>query len=396
MREAMENLAEAPYPDVRRDGVFISYSHKDKRWLDRVHTMVKPLVRNGVLSLWDDTKILPGSKWQDEIEHALAQACAAILLVSPSFLASDFIANNELHPLLREASSGGLTIFWICLEPCLFEETDLASYQAVHDPRQPLSSLRRVDQDVALVKLSRHIKDHLAKVSQELLSKNSSSLPKKHFVATLEFHFDKPLEQFDETEFRAALKKLIGSEVKNVRITSIRRGSIVVTIEGDSAVLSQIVSILKSQTEEALRFVDETGLKEYLELPAENSRREEDSHQQGALATEIGRYCRAYLAKDFRAFPLWRENWENLRKEKKEIEGNEVEVERALTNDYILYLQENYVVTDGIFKNQNIIFDVVTDEWIEFCRTELGFRVPEPDELQSEAPSVQRLEELIR
>ena len=395
MREAMENLAEAPYPDVRRDGVFISYSHKDKKWLDRVHTMIKPLVRNGALSVWDDTKILPGSKWQDEIEHALAQARAAILLVSPSFLASDFIANNELHPLLREASSGGLTIFWICLEPCLFEETDLASYQAVHDPRQPLSSLRRVDQDVALVKLSRHIKDHLAKVSQEVLSNNSRSLPQKPFVATLEFQFNKPLEQFEETEFRAALERLIGSEVKNVRITSIRRGSIIVTIKGDSVVLSQIVNILNSKTEEALRFVDETGLMEYL-LPAENSRREEDSHQQGHLANEIGRYCRAYLVKEFRAFPLWQENWDNLRKEKKEIEGNEVEVERALTNDSILYLQENYVVTDGIFKNQNIIFDVVTDEWIEFCRTELGFTVPDPVEFQSEAPSVQRLGELIR
>jgi len=30
-------------------------------------------------------------------------------------------------------------------------------------------------------------------------------------------------------------------------------------------------------------------------------------------------------------------------------------------------MQENYVVTDGIFKDENIIFDNVTPEWKDFC-----------------------------
>ena len=91
---------------------------------------------------------------------------------------------------------------------------------------------------------------------------------------------------------------------------------------------------------------------------------------------EMGKYCKAYLAKQFREYPGWSEKAENVRKEKKEVDGKETEVERELNDDSILYLQENYVVTDGIFKDENIIFDDVTDEWKEFCHGTLSFEIP--------------------
>ena len=98
---------------------------------------------------------------------------------------------------------------------------------------------------------------------------------------------------------------------------------------------------------------------------------------------EMGNYCKAYLASQFRQFPAWTENAANVRKEKEEVGGKEVEVERKLEDDSILYLQENYVVTDGIFKDENIIFDNVTDDWKQFCHTTLEFEIPvyEPIEI---------------
>ncbi|MUG92986.1 hypothetical protein F7734_11280 [Scytonema sp. UIC 10036] len=90
----------------------------------------------------------------------------------------------------------------------------------------------------------------------------------------------------------------------------------------------------------------------------------------------MGKYCKAYLLKNFRQFSHWTENIENVKKEKKQVDGKEVEVDRQLTDDDILYLQENYVVTDGIFKDENIIFENVTPEWKEFCTKTLGFEIP--------------------
>jgi hypothetical protein len=98
---------------------------------------------------------------------------------------------------------------------------------------------------------------------------------------------------------------------------------------------------------------------------------------------EMGNYCKAYLAGQFRQFPGWTENAANVRKEKEEVGGKEVEVERKLDDESILYLQENYIVTDGIFKDENIIFDNVTDEWKQFCHGTLEFEIPvyEPIEI---------------
>lgn len=91
---------------------------------------------------------------------------------------------------------------------------------------------------------------------------------------------------------------------------------------------------------------------------------------------EMGKYCKAYQVKNFRDYPGWSMKTENARKDKKEVDGKETEVQRELDDEAILYLQENYIVTDGIFKDENIIFDNVTDEWKEYCHGTLAFEIP--------------------
>ena len=91
----------------------------------------------------------------------------------------------------------------------------------------------------------------------------------------------------------------------------------------------------------------------------------------------MGKYCKAYSIKKLREFSAWTEKAENARKEKqKGADGKEVEVTRTLTDNDYLYLQENYVVTDGIFKDENIIFDQVTPEWVAYCQETLKFEIP--------------------
>jgi O-acetyl-ADP-ribose deacetylase (regulator of RNase III) len=138
--------------------VFISYSHKDKKWLKRLQDMLKPLLRKGSLSIWDDTQIKAGATWRADIEDALKSAKAAVLLVSPDFLASDFIAENELPQLLEAAKSKDLKILWAYISPCLYEETKIKDYQAAHKISEPLGGLRGTKLDNALVKVCQEIK----------------------------------------------------------------------------------------------------------------------------------------------------------------------------------------------------------------------------------------------
>jgi hypothetical protein len=90
----------------------------------------------------------------------------------------------------------------------------------------------------------------------------------------------------------------------------------------------------------------------------------------------IGRYCKSYPLSHLRQFSGWREKAENARKVRKEVDGEIVEVPRQLTDDEYVYLHGNLIVTDGIFIDENIIFDNVTPEWQEFCKNLLADTPP--------------------
>jgi TIR domain len=142
---------------LERDQVFISYSHKDTFWLEKLQTMLKPLVRQKLISAWSDTQIQAGDHWHEDIQRALRVAKVAVLLVSPDFLASDFIAQHELQPLLTAAEEEGLTIIWIPVRPSMYKYTEIELYQAASDPAMPLSSLPDWQQEIELVGICEQI-----------------------------------------------------------------------------------------------------------------------------------------------------------------------------------------------------------------------------------------------
>ena len=119
------------------------------------------MVRSEQIIVWDDTQIVPGSNWKSEIETALDQAQIAVLLVTSNFLASDFIATEEMPKILKKASSQGLTIVWVAVSHCLYTETELANYQAANNPQKPLDSLPEHEQNQVIVDICRKIKNVL-------------------------------------------------------------------------------------------------------------------------------------------------------------------------------------------------------------------------------------------
>jgi len=82
----------------RRRQIFVSYSHKDNQWLEKLRTFLRPLERDAELRVWSDRDIQPSSNWNADIQKAMNDADAAIILVSQDFLASDYVASDELPP----------------------------------------------------------------------------------------------------------------------------------------------------------------------------------------------------------------------------------------------------------------------------------------------------------
>ena len=126
---------------------FISYSHGelDQAFVEELLTHLKPLRRRGV-KIWSDHEIAAGDKWHEEIEKALDDSCVGILLVSPDFLASDFITNEELPKLLAQANNEGTRILSVLLRPCHIPD-NLRSFKTVNDPNRTLAELNLPERD---------------------------------------------------------------------------------------------------------------------------------------------------------------------------------------------------------------------------------------------------------
>jgi hypothetical protein len=139
--------------------VFVSYSHKERKHLERLQVHLKDLERKGRIDLWSDTKIVPGANWREEIKRAIETASVGVLLVGADFLASQFIAEDELPPLLKAAETRGTVILSVILSPCGFDFSPLPQFQAANDPSKPLTKMNSHQKEELWNKVAKIIRD---------------------------------------------------------------------------------------------------------------------------------------------------------------------------------------------------------------------------------------------
>lgn len=139
--------------------VFVCCSPQDRKWSDELQTMLQPLERDGVLRMCDSTRIAPGTPRLDAIRSALESAQVAVLLVSPKFLESDLITEHQLPALLNATRGRGLILLWVLVSACLYEESEIATFQEAHDRTRPLDSLNNAQRRKAWVSICNKIKD---------------------------------------------------------------------------------------------------------------------------------------------------------------------------------------------------------------------------------------------
>jgi hypothetical protein len=79
------------------------------------------------------------------------------------------------------------------------------------------------------------------------------------------------------------------------------------------------------------------------------------------------KYCTAYHLGDLRRYPSWSSEAQDL------------------SDDDVVFLHQDYTVTKSIWAGEDVVFDNVTDQWKEFCNTQLQFAVPDALDLIAKA-----------
>ena len=148
--------------------VFFSYSHEDESLRDELAKHLKSLERQNKIEPWHDRKIAPGTDWRKELESQLNSADIILLLVSPSFVHSDFCYCTELEQARKRHDVGEARIIPIFLRPLdleALEGTPLQTLQGLPEPSKPITKWD--NRDEAYVEVARGIRAVVKEIQQE-------------------------------------------------------------------------------------------------------------------------------------------------------------------------------------------------------------------------------------
>jgi internalin A len=112
-----QNQEDMPTP-TRPLRAFFSYSKSDKALLEDFKKATAALRRQNLLEAWDDSHIVAGDEWDDEIKTALREADIIFLLLSQDFLATDYIWDEEIKEAMRRHEAREARVVPILLRPC--------------------------------------------------------------------------------------------------------------------------------------------------------------------------------------------------------------------------------------------------------------------------------------
>jgi hypothetical protein len=126
--------------------IFISYAHEDDKLREQLMTALALLRRQGLIAPWQDRSIRPGDEWERAIDENLEAADIVLLLVSPDFVASDYIYGKELERALERHASGDARVVPVILRPADWTSAPLGRLQAVPKDAKPVTTWANRDE----------------------------------------------------------------------------------------------------------------------------------------------------------------------------------------------------------------------------------------------------------
>jgi hypothetical protein len=143
--------------------------------------MSKPMAKSNGMEFWSDKKLQAG-KWETQIDRAMKNSEAVMLLVSPAFLASDFIMTKELPFFLKSHERESKEIFWLLLEPCdmrHYPARKIKEFQAITKDGnlKPLSEMRDAEWQRSMIRGCEMIDDYIRQKEKPVLHNEVKKKP---------------------------------------------------------------------------------------------------------------------------------------------------------------------------------------------------------------------------
>lgn len=95
--------------------IFISYAHEDQELLEALEIHLSLLKRQNLVGIWYAHDISRGSEWHSQIDRHLDDAQIILLLISPSFLSSDYSYSLEMKRAMELHANGRVRVIPIVL-----------------------------------------------------------------------------------------------------------------------------------------------------------------------------------------------------------------------------------------------------------------------------------------
>jgi len=131
--------------------IFISYAHEDEKYKEELLKHIHPFILKGEITIWEDSQLRAGEKWENRIYDAIDSCNIFIALLSSDYLASDF-CNIEF----QRASIHGKSVVPILARPCAAHLLDVSEFQFLPRGAKPISTFQ--DKDEAYLQIVTELK----------------------------------------------------------------------------------------------------------------------------------------------------------------------------------------------------------------------------------------------
>ena len=158
--------------------LLFSYSHKDEALRNELETHLALLRREGVIASWHDRRIAAGDEFDRAIGAELEAADIVLLLVSASFLASDYCFEKEMKRVLEKHAARTVVVIPVILHPCDWQSAPFGHLRATPTDGKPISMFANQHEAFAIV--ARDVREVATRLAGAAAPPRPPAAPERH------------------------------------------------------------------------------------------------------------------------------------------------------------------------------------------------------------------------